>query len=93
MFIKFPLIHSLPHIFLTINSFLQVCLLGETNIEGKVHYEVIARQVCKDVGFDDEAKGLDYKAMSVLVNIEQQDENIANAVFKSKAEEDLGAGD
>lgn len=47
-----------------------VCLLGETNIEGKLNYEVIARQVCKDVGFDDEAKGLDYKAMSVLVNIE-----------------------
>ena len=93
MFIKFPLIHSLPQIFLTINSFLQVCLLGETNIEGKLNYEVIARQVCKDVGFDDEAKGLDYKTMSVLVNIEQQDENIANAVFKSKAEEDLGAGD
>lgn len=49
--------------------------------------------MCKEVGFDDEAKGLDYKSMSVLVNVEQQDENIANAVHKSKSEEDYGAGD
>lgn len=31
--------------------------------------------------------------MSVLVNVEQQDENIANAVHKSKSEDDYGAGD
>jgi S-adenosylmethionine synthetase len=36
----------------------------------RVNYEQIARDVCKEVGYDDEAKGLDYKTMSVLVNVE-----------------------
>jgi len=48
-----------------------VCLLGETSINGpRLNYEQIARDVCKDVGYDDESKGLDYKTMSVLVNVE-----------------------
>lgn len=68
--------------------------MGETGIAGpRLNYEQIARDVCKEVGYDDEAKGLDYKAMSVLVNVEAQDENIANAVHKTKSEEDMGAGD
>jgi len=48
-----------------------VCMLGETTVNGpRVNYEQIAREVCKQVGYDDEAKGLDYKSMSVLVNVE-----------------------
>ena len=47
----------------------------------------------KEIGYDDEAKGLDYKSMSVLLDIEGQDVNIANAVHKKKSEEDMGAGD
>ena len=46
-------------------------MLGETGVKGqRVNYEQIAREVCRDVGYDDEAKGLDYKSMSVLVNVE-----------------------
>ena len=46
-------------------------MLGETTVTGaNINYESIAREVCKDVGYDDEAKGLDYKNMSVLVNVE-----------------------
>jgi S-adenosylmethionine synthetase len=73
-----------------------VCLLGEVTIHGhKIDYEAVARQVCKEVGFDHTDKGLDYKTMNVLLNIEAQDENIANAVHghREKKEEDLGAGD
>ena len=44
--------------------------MGETGINGHINYEQIAREVCKEVGFDEEAKGLDYKSMSVLVNVE-----------------------
>lgn len=36
-----------------------------------INYEQIAREVCKQVGYDDENKGLDYKTMSVLVNVER----------------------
>lgn len=49
-----------------------VCLLGETLINGpRVNYEQIARDVCHEVGYDDDEKGLDYKTMSVLVNVER----------------------
>lgn len=49
-----------------------MCLLGETLVNGeRVNYEQIAREVCKQVGYDDESKGLDYKSMSVLVNVER----------------------
>ena len=46
-------------------------MLGETSVKGpRMNYEQIARKVVKDVGYDDESKGLDYKSMSVLVNVE-----------------------
>jgi S-adenosylmethionine synthetase len=46
--------------------------LGETLVSGPaINYEQIAREVCKQVGYDDEKKGLDYKNMSVLVNVER----------------------
>jgi S-adenosylmethionine synthetase len=36
----------------------------------RINYEQIARDVVKDIGYDDEVKGIDYKSMSVLVNVE-----------------------
>ena len=58
-----------------------------------MNYEQIAREVCKDVGYDDDSKGLDYKAMTVLVNVESQSPEIAAAVHVEKNIDDLGAGD
>jgi len=49
-----------------------VCLLGETLVDGPaINYEQIARDVARQVGYDDENKGLDYKTMSVLINVER----------------------
>ena len=45
------------------------------------------------MGYDDENKGLDYKSMSVLVNVERQSEEIAHAVHTAKDMDDFGAGD
>lgn len=59
----------------------------------RVHYEQIAREVCREVGYDDDAKGLDYKQMSVLVNVEGQSQEIAASVHIEKSDDDLGAGD
>jgi S-adenosylmethionine synthetase len=74
--------------------FLKICLLGETNVKGpRPNYEQIAREVCREVGYDSDAKGLDYKNMSVLVNVEGQSEEIAASVHLTKSDEDLGAGD
>lgn len=69
-------------------------LLGETNVTSdQVNFEQIARQVCKDVGFDDEAKGLNGDTCDIIANVEAQDSNIAAAVHGDKEEEDYGAGD
>jgi S-adenosylmethionine synthetase len=68
--------------------------LGETLVAGPaINYEQIARQVCKQVGYDNDDKGLDYQTMSVLVNVERQSPEIANAVHVSKDMDDFGAGD
>ncbi len=68
--------------------------MGEVTVNGtKIDYEQVARQVCKEVGYDAEEKGLDCKTCNVILNVEGQDDNIANAVHKSKKDEDLGAGD
>ena len=68
--------------------------MGETIVNvPAINYEQIAREVCKQVGYDDESKGLDYKSMSVLVNVERQSKEIANCVHVEKNMEDFGAGD
>jgi S-adenosylmethionine synthetase len=50
--------------------------------------------VCKEIGYDDDSKGLDYKTMTVLVNVVPQSQEIFDAVHKrSKNLDDFGAGD
>lgn len=69
-------------------------MLGETLVAGPaINYEQIARSVCKQVGYDSDDKGLDYQTMSVLVNVERQSPEIANAVHVAKDMDDFGAGD
>ena len=46
----------------------------------------------KEIGYDDPAKGLDYKTVNVIVAIEEQSPDIAQSVNNAKPEE-LGAGD
>ena len=39
----------------------------------RINYEDIIRRVCREIGYDnEESKGLDYKTMSVLVNVVPQ---------------------
>lgn len=49
--------------------------------------------MCKQVGFDSEAKGLNGLTCDVITNIEAQDAAIAAAVHENKEESDMGAGD
>ena len=50
------------------------------------------RDTLKEIGYDDPAKGLDYKTVNVIVAIEEQSPDIAQSVNNAKPEE-IGAGD
>lgn len=69
-------------------------LLGETSMtKDQVNYEQVARDVCHQVGYRTKESGLDGPNMNVIVNVQPQSHEIANAVHVQKAETDLGAGD
>jgi S-adenosylmethionine synthetase len=69
-----------------------VMVFGEITTTAKVNYEQVVRDVCKHIGYDDEKVGLDYKTMSVVVALECQSPDIAQAVVKG-TDENQGAGD
>lgn len=66
-----------------------VLIMGEVTTKANVDYEAIARRVIKDIGYDDESLGFDYKNCKIDVRIHKQSKDIAGATI----EENLGAGD
>merc|ERR1719231_1073105 len=69
-----------------------VMIFGEITTSATVNYEQVIRDALKDIGYDDVAKGLDYRTCNVIVAIEEQSPDIAQSVDATKME-DLGAGD
>jgi len=73
-----------------------IMVLGEITTNATLDYQKIIRGAIKDIGYDDGAKGFDYKSCNVLVAIEQQSADISQGVDKEgrgNAVEDIGAGD
>lgn len=64
---------------------------GEVNTTAKVNYEQIARDTLERIGYDDEAKGIDYKTCQVQVLIHEQSREINEGVDKEDGQ--IGAGD
>ena len=67
-------------------------IFGEITTSATVNYEGVIREALKEIGYDDVAKGLDYRTCNVIVAIEEQSPDIAQSVDAQKIE-DTGAGD
>eukprot|EP01018_Ginkgo_biloba_P001093 Gb_39676 [translate_table: standard] len=70
-----------------------VMIFGEITTKAILDYEKIVRNTCREIGFVSDDVGLDADNCKVLVHIEQQCLEIAQAVHLSKRPEEIGAGD
>lgn len=66
-----------------------VVLAGEITSKGSVDYNQVAREVIKDIGYDDSDMGFDHKSCAVLVALGKQSPDIAMGVDAKEQ----GAGD
>ena len=70
-----------------------ILIAGELSTTAKIDIDQIVRDRIKEIGYDDEAKGLNYKTCDILQKITIQSPDISQAVHEGKKEEDFGAGD
>jgi S-adenosylmethionine synthetase len=70
-----------------------VMVFGEITTNAVVDYEAVVRETIKEIGFDAEEKGLDYKTCQVMNKLHGQSAEIGAAVTAQSTPETTGAGD
>ena len=71
-----------------------IVLVGEVTTNAKIDYDKIVKDRLKEIGYDSDQKGLNYKSCEIIKIIEPQSQEISQAVHDNKkGEEDIGAGD
>ena len=67
-----------------------VILAGEITTTAQIDYEQIARNVVKDIGYDQEALGFSYDSLTFTNYISKQSQDISKGIARGKQ---LGSGD
>jgi S-adenosylmethionine synthetase len=71
-----------------------VVVAGEVTSKAIVDIPAIARETVKKIGYDDSAKGFDYKTCAVMVTLDKQSPDISMGVTaETSASKEQGAGD
>lgn len=70
-----------------------ILIAGEITTTAKINIEQIVRDRVKEIGYDDEKKGLNWKTCDIILKVTHQSPEISQAVHENKQEEDYGAGD
>lgn len=66
---------------------------GEISSRAHINYQNVIRETIKEIGFDDDEKGFDYRICSVLLTIDEQSPDIAQCLHLNQKLEDIAAGD
>ena len=70
-----------------------IMIAGEITSLAKIDIDQIVRNRVKDVGYDDERKGMNYETCEIIIKVTKQSPDISQAVHENKKDEDIGAGD
>ena len=70
-----------------------VMIFGEMSTTANINIEQIIRDRIKEIGYDDEKKGINWETCDIILKISKQSPDISQAVHENKKEEDIGAGD
>ena len=61
-------------------------IFGEITTKATIDYEAVVREAIKGIGYDDPAKGFDYKTCNVIVAIEQLSKSFCVSEISKKNE-------